>query len=112
MSAPRKDFTGEEIRLIKAAQPKVEKNLGIKFNKFIPEEIATQVVSGTMYFVKLHVCPEKLGPCIHMRIYQPLGKPDEGENEFSKCEFDGILTGKNEDDKLNYFESNTESISL
>ncbi|NWI83921.1 CYTB protein, partial [Dryoscopus gambensis] len=54
----------------------------------------TQVVAGTMYFIKVLVSDDE---CVHLKVFQSLPYENQGPSLV------GFQTGKTRDDPLTYF---------
>eukprot|EP00413_Alexandrium_margalefii_P022556 CAMPEP_0204569024 /NCGR_PEP_ID=MMETSP0661-20131031/37512_1 /ASSEMBLY_ACC=CAM_ASM_000606 /TAXON_ID=109239 /ORGANISM="Alexandrium margalefi, Strain AMGDE01CS-322" /LENGTH=98 /DNA_ID=CAMNT_0051577087 /DNA_START=29 /DNA_END=325 /DNA_ORIENTATION=- len=86
--------TAEVQALCDKVKAEIEGKAGATYSTFTATSYATQVVSGTNYFVKIDVG----GAFIHARIYQ--GLPHTGPT----VSVAAVQTGKTADDAITHFE--------
>ncbi|KAG9467122.1 hypothetical protein GDO78_015575 [Eleutherodactylus coqui] len=82
----------QSITVPEGVKPEVEEQQGKKYTKFKALKYKTQMVAGTIHYVKVSVGN---GKCIHLQILVPLDGP--------KPMLLGTQPEKTEDDEIEYF---------
>ncbi|XP_036436764.1 cystatin-B-like [Colossoma macropomum] len=91
---PEKPATPEVQKICDEVKQQVEQKTLRTFEVFVAKSFATQVVSGTNYFIKMHVGGEEY---VHLRVFQCL--PHAGH----KLELHSVQTGKALNEPIVYF---------
>ncbi|PIK48155.1 Leukocyte cysteine proteinase inhibitor 1 [Apostichopus japonicus] len=86
--------TMEQQALLAKIKPHVEKAAKTTFQTFETHLCCTQIVSGVMYFFKVHIGGEKY---IHVKALKTLPIDADG------VEFKGYQDNKTKDDRIIYF---------
>ncbi|XP_066455405.1 cystatin-A-like [Eleutherodactylus coqui] len=86
------DATPEVQQMCDQVKPEVEEQQRKKYTKFKALKYKTQMVAGTIHYVKVSVGN---GKCIHLQILVPLDGP--------KPMLLGTQPEKTEDDEIEYF---------
>jgi len=89
-----KPVTDDVRSLCETLKSDLESRSGRTFSIFNPVEVASQVVAGTNYFVKIDVGE---GEYVHVRIFQPLACNG------TEPSLHNFQLGKAKDDKLEHF---------
>ncbi|XP_067896921.1 cystatin-B-like [Heterodontus francisci] len=88
-----KSATPEIQQLADSMKPKIEEAAEKKFDVFVVKSFKTQIVSGTNYFIKIHVGGDDY---VHAKIFKDL--PCRGGTEVT-----GVKANKLHNDELDYF---------
>ncbi|XP_062896053.1 cystatin-B-like isoform X2 [Mobula hypostoma] len=75
LSSPKK-ANGDIQAIVELVKPAVEKDMDMKLKEYDAKLYCTQVVAGTMYYIKIHIGPGD--ECIHVKIFIPL--PNLGQD--------------------------------
>ncbi|NXO68939.1 CYTA protein, partial [Phainopepla nitens] len=89
-----KPATPEIQQLVNQVKPQFESQANTNCGVFTATEFKTQVVAGTMYFIKVQVSDTEY---VHLKVFQGLPQGNEGPSLV------GFQTGKTRDDPLTYF---------
>nr|XP_020841814.1 cystatin-A [Phascolarctos cinereus] len=89
-----KSATPEIQKIVDEVKPQLEKKSNEKYDRFEAVEYKTQVVAGTMYFIKVCVGGDQY---VHLKVFKPLPYSNE------PMELSNYQTGKTKDDELTYF---------
>ncbi|XP_074656714.1 cystatin-B-like [Tubulanus polymorphus] len=87
--------TAEDQDICEKVKDQVQSKTNKSYPTFTATHVATQVVAGTNYFIKVHVGNDEY---IHIRVWQKL--PPAMELELHET----ILTGKKESDPIVHFQ--------
>ncbi|NXR82067.1 CYTA protein, partial [Pycnonotus jocosus] len=75
-------------------KPEFERRANMNCGDFTPTEYRSQVVAGTMYFIKVRVSDVEY---VHIKVFQSLPCENQGPSLVA------FQTGKTRDDPLTYF---------
>uniref|UniRef100_A0A4X2KDG5 Cystatin domain-containing protein n=1 Tax=Vombatus ursinus TaxID=29139 RepID=A0A4X2KDG5_VOMUR len=89
-----KSATPETQKIVDEVKSQFEKKSNEKYDCFEAAEYKTQVVAGTMYFVKVRVGGDQYA---HLKVFQPLPHTNK------PMELSDYQTGKTKDEELTYF---------
>ncbi|XP_005420648.1 cystatin-A [Geospiza fortis] len=89
-----KSATPEVQQLVNQVKPQFESRAGMNCDVFRATAYKTQVVAGTIYFIKVQVSDAEY---VHLKVFQSLPYENLGPSLVS------FQTGKTRDDPLTYF---------
>ncbi|XP_036599996.1 cystatin-A5-like, partial [Trichosurus vulpecula] len=89
-----KPATPEIQKMVDEVKPQLEKKTNEKYDCFEAVSYRSQVVAGSMYYVKVHIGGNKY---VHLNIYEPLPQMNE------PIELSDYQTGKTKEDEVNFF---------
>ncbi|XP_005038516.1 PREDICTED: cystatin-A [Ficedula albicollis] len=89
-----KPATPDVQQLVNQVKPQFESRANVNCAVFTAIVYKTQVVAGTMYFIKVQVSD---GDYVHLKVFQSLPYENQGPSLVS------FQTGKTRDDPLTYF---------
>ncbi|XP_027700994.1 cystatin-A1-like [Vombatus ursinus] len=89
-----KSATPEIQKIVDEVKPQLEKKSNEKYDHFEAVKYRTQVVAGTMYFIKVHTGGDQY---VHLKVFRPLPYTND------PMELSAYQTGKTKDDELTYF---------
>ncbi|XP_038657876.1 cystatin-B-like [Scyliorhinus canicula] len=93
-TSAEKSVTEELQQLANSVKPKIEEEAEKTFDVFVVKSYKTQLVSGTNYFMKIHVGGDDY---VHAKVFEDL--PCRG----SKKKVTGVKVNKLDHDELTYF---------
>ncbi|XP_036598948.1 leukocyte cysteine proteinase inhibitor 1-like [Trichosurus vulpecula] len=86
--------TPEIQKIVDEIKPQLEKKTNEKYDCFETVNYRSQVVAGSVYYVKVHTGCNQY---VHLKIYEPLPHTNE------PIELSDYQTGKTKEDEVNYF---------
>ncbi|XP_014739629.1 PREDICTED: cystatin-A-like isoform X1 [Sturnus vulgaris] len=89
-----KPATPEVQQLVNQVKSQFESRANMNCVTFTAIVYRTQVVAGTMYYIKVQVSEAEY---VHLKVFQPLPCENQGPS------LENFQTGKNRDDPLTYF---------